>query len=608
MQNSNNFLYDIFGVGDNDSPKKEQRLCAENILPMVYNNIVLIAGKSKVGKSSIALKIANEFINQHHKTSITIYLHYDHNLTLDLFKETIREICPENYRYIIPFTPEILKASGGIKNIIKRTIQASKENLNMDIKNFFIVIDPVMNYFAKQKENFNENEYNEVATEYDNYKALISETSQECNVEITSLFLHHLNKNGELRGSSALANFPIAIYELEKVENGVKAKLNSSNIVINFKEKLFSYDTNDKQEALKCEVVLEENEQKNTFDDMVDCDGNLNIQNCMIASVTKASIFFPYSIEENGEFEQLIHSHGEMSLYFSTKSKPLRSIHRKILNALLQDVKLQLVRGENISFNIKTNFYELRKKIGGGANYEQLETYLDELKGYNFNFITKKRGAKHITQSISFFDYRIKHNEKKITLEVSFHTSYIQLYRSEALLNYSQYYELLNQINSSLLNNIIYYLLSDKPISIFSFNSYKENMAISKTEAKRFSELKKDMVELFKEEIIERKPFDIKEIEELKKELKNIDENNTELDELIEEIKIDDILLSKENNNLKDILKNIGVVKVYKINLNARQYDIVFGFVRPKNIKYYAKIKEDELRVFNQEKIIKQKK
>lgn len=124
-------------------------------------------------------------------------------------------------------------------------------------------------------------------------------------------------------------------------------------------------------------------------------------------------------------------------------------------------------------------------------------------------------------------------------------------------------------------------------------------MATSTSERKTYSKIKIKIEEVFKDEIIvKEQPLTQKEIKEIKQELEMIEKNNPPGNEA-------DIIMSESINSLRDTLKTLGIIKVYKVMLSSRRYDIIFGFVRPKHIGYYGKLKDGEKRIFQKDKITK---
>lgn len=124
-------------------------------------------------------------------------------------------------------------------------------------------------------------------------------------------------------------------------------------------------------------------------------------------------------------------------------------------------------------------------------------------------------------------------------------------------------------------------------------------MATSTLERKAHSRMKSVIEEVFKDEIIvKEQPLTQKEIKEIKQELEMIEKNNPPGNEA-------DIIMSESINSLRDTLKTLGIIKVYKVMLSSRRYDIIFGFVRPKHIGYYGKLKDGEKRIFQKDKITK---
>lgn len=263
--------YNYFNIiNSNNIQAQEAEFFIKNILPIQKNEINIISSNGGIGKSSLSCYLLLK-IKKYHKVSVFAYLSED---SLGLIKSRIDKI---SQLHNLSTSINIL----GRESRPKPFLQYNEDKSNFIPSDFFnmfkeamepysvIVLDPLIAFLLT-----NENSNIEA-------RALMNLFNEWAEKEKkTFIFLHHNNKENNIRGASDFVNAARIHYVLAKEGNNIICKLEKQNSLPFFKEtkiNLFSHNgkSSEKEKSLfvydekiETDTIFKEEENENIFENI----------------------------------------------------------------------------------------------------------------------------------------------------------------------------------------------------------------------------------------------------------------------------------------------------------------------------------------------------
>jgi len=209
--------------------KQKANFILAHFLPLPKNAVTLLSSSGGVGKTRLALICASKYVLSENRPC-ALWLTEDFPGQVRFIFEQLCEdgICDLNamkkIHLILDEPPQLAKKEGGIFKANYGEISKIGENL-IKLNVGFVVFDPLLAFYG--------------GSENDNSEARVFiQTFAEWakNAEITTLIIHHNNKNGTIRGASGFHDGVRARYALDFPRNDkgeiVKELLNKGLRVI----------------------------------------------------------------------------------------------------------------------------------------------------------------------------------------------------------------------------------------------------------------------------------------------------------------------------------------------------------------------------------------
>ncbi len=199
--------------------RQEANFILKTFLPIPKNAVTLLSAKGGTGKTRLALIMADKHIKESNK-NVALWLTEDYAGQVRAIFEDMAEaglvdlISMKQMIIILDNPPQLAKREGGLFKANYGEIQqlghAMVEN-NVD----FAIFDPLLAFYGG-----NENDNSEARVFIQTFATWANES------EITTLIIHHANKEGASRGATAFHDGVRARYEIDfcKDENEEEIK------------------------------------------------------------------------------------------------------------------------------------------------------------------------------------------------------------------------------------------------------------------------------------------------------------------------------------------------------------------------------------------------
>lgn len=568
------------------------------------NSIVNLVGDSGVGKTRLSMKVAIEALL---KNVSVIYCVTDTTASIDIYISNFIKIVENIKNNSIK---ERVKSSNIFftdkANELDKFVMSVAENVNKesDDKNILLIIDTLTMFCASIDNNGDINDANFIANIYNNFRNLANNVKSSKGIDMTTLVIHHLNKQGLELGSGNIKNSVLIQYIVQnygKNKNNIQIatqKNNSSYTFNNLKINISKMYDDIGEVNIKAQnhtsIKPKNNEihyiQGNSLV-MIDTIpfflGNTN--------TSKEKMSFVYKTHYNGNIAEEVVIETGLSL---------TNTHRNILDAVLKDLIItqKEVKDETgDSFIVNTAHiipYRILQHLGHkqSTNYKWLKEKLIDIGKFTFNINKfdidgRSLGSRNV---IRFFGFDTSaelakgKDDPDAKWIIEFDPRIINLYLKNSLINYSTYYDLLRDLNNTYISTLIRFLFQNKEI-VFSINEYLNSDMISSLNLsrQRQSEIKNFFVKNF---------IDVKD-----------DDDTQPNDELpLEYINdIENIIDNADAKIIKKTLKELGIINVKKEPITKKSFDIIIYFKRPAKINYFSELDDNYIRKFAKNKISK---
>ena len=190
--------------------RKHSEFILRDLLPLPAKTVNMISSAGGMGKTYIAIRLANEFVREN-KNRVLCWFSEDDNgeiaIRYDILKKSglIMQEFQEDI-FLINSEPKqfALKEQGIFKANYKALDELKNDCLFNNIR--FIIIDPLLAFYGGDE---NDNSQARVFMQ-----PFIEWTKQ---FDITVLFIHHASKNGGTRGAGAFRDAVRTLYEMNYV-------------------------------------------------------------------------------------------------------------------------------------------------------------------------------------------------------------------------------------------------------------------------------------------------------------------------------------------------------------------------------------------------------
>ena len=184
----------------------------KDYLPLPKNAVTLLSAKGGIGKTRLSLIMADRFIKENNQ-KVALWLTEDYpGQVKHIFNEMIKHnlVSSESLKMIEIITsepPQLAKRENGLFKANYEEITKIGEVL-IKAKVYFVVFDPLLAFYGG-----NENDNSEARVFIQSFAEWAK------NAQITTLIIHHANKDGASRGATAFHDGVRARYEIDFVKD-----------------------------------------------------------------------------------------------------------------------------------------------------------------------------------------------------------------------------------------------------------------------------------------------------------------------------------------------------------------------------------------------------